>query len=235
MGEAEPALKGRVALVTGASRGVGRAAALALAASGADLVVCSTREGGTTATVAAVQALGRRALGLRCDVSAPADCSALVEAAERAFGQVDLLVNNAGTVQRERLEGVSDDDFDRVLRVNLSGPFYLCRRLIPGMVRRGYGRVVNVSSISSTLGTAGLASYCASKWGLNGLTKALAEEVAGTGVTVTALLPGSVDTDMLKGSGFAPKMGADDVARLIHYLCAQAPAAMNGSLVEMFG
>jgi 3-oxoacyl-[acyl-carrier protein] reductase len=103
------------------------------------------------------------------------------------------------------------------------------------MARRGFGRVVNVSSISGTLGTPGLSGYCASKWGLNGLTQSLAEEVRGRGVLVAAVLPGSVDTDMLKGSGFVPKMTPEEVARVVRFLCTEAPVAMSGSLVEVFG
>jgi 3-oxoacyl-[acyl-carrier protein] reductase len=97
------------------------------------------------------------------------------------------------------------------------------------------GRIVNISSISGTLGTPRLTAYCASKWGINGLTKALAAELTGTGVSVFAVMPGSVDTDMLKGSGFTPAMQPAEVANVVRYLCAEAPDAMNGSLVEVFG
>jgi NAD(P)-dependent dehydrogenase (short-subunit alcohol dehydrogenase family) len=102
-------------------------------------------------------------------------------------------------------------------------------------VSRGWGRVVNVSSISGTLGTAGMTAYCASKWGLNGLTRALAEEVKGQGVLVAAVLPGSTDTQMLAGSGFVARVTPDEVAKVVRFLCAEAPLAMSGSLLEVFG
>ncbi|MGQ0505359.1 MAG: SDR family NAD(P)-dependent oxidoreductase [Myxococcaceae bacterium] len=224
-----------MALVTGASRGIGRATALTLARLGANVAVCATQERGVDLSLAAVRGAGAKAVGTICDVSDPDACSRLVALTERELGPIDLLINNAGIVQREPLEGVTDADFDKVLRVNLSGAFYLARRVIPGMVKRGQGRVINVSSISATLGSPGMISYCASKWGMNGMTKALAAEVDGKGVMVVAVMPGSVDTDMLQGSGFKPKMTDDQVAALIGYLCSQAPLAMNGSLVEMFG
>jgi 3-oxoacyl-[acyl-carrier protein] reductase len=228
-------LDGQVALVTGASRGIGQAVALELAEAGADLVVCSTEEGGCEATVREVTARERRAVGVTADVASGDDCDRLVRAALEAFGYVDCLVNNAGVVQRALAQETSDGDFDRVLAVNLHAPFYLARRVLPGMLARKRGRIVNVSSISSRMGSPKQVSYCASKWGLNGLTQALAAELRGTGVTVTAVLPGSVDTDMLKGSGFPPMMTARQVASVVRYLLAEAPDAMTGSLVEVFG
>jgi 3-oxoacyl-[acyl-carrier protein] reductase len=228
-------LAGKVALVTGSSGGIGRAAALSLARAGADLVVTSTREHGADDTARAVTALKRRALSARCDVSDPESIEALIRLVQKGFGRVDILLNNAATIHRAAFVETLDRDFDQVVKVNLSGPFYLIRRLAPAMVERGWGRIVNVSSISGTVGTPKLSAYCASKWGLNGLTKAIAEELVGTGVSICAVLPGSVDTEMLKGSGFAPKMKAEDVAGVICYLCAEAPNAMNGSLVEVLG
>jgi 3-oxoacyl-[acyl-carrier protein] reductase len=228
-------LAGKVALVTGSSRGIGRAVALALAEAGADLVLTSTRERGADQTRKDVEARGRQAIELAYDSARLEDADRLVGAARAAFGKVDVLVNNAGVVVRASLAKTSDQDFERVLSVNLVGPFYLSRRLVPEMVARGWGRVVNVSSISGTLGTPELSAYCASKWGLNGLTKALAAEVEGSGVTVAAVLPGSVDTEMLLGSNFKPKMSPAEVARVVRFLCAEAPSAMNGSLVEVFG
>jgi len=130
---------------------------------------------------------------------------------------------------------MTDEDWNRVLAVNLNGPFYLARRCVPGMAERRWGRVVNVSSISGRLGTAGMTAYCASKWGLSGFTQALAEEVKARNVLVAAVLPGSTDTDMLTGSGWEPEMTPGEVARVVTFLCTEAPLAMSGSLVEMFG
>lgn len=228
-------LSGKVALVTGASRGIGRAVALALAGAGADLVLSARHTGGAEVTCREVIALGQRALAVACDVANPEEVDTLAAHARDAFGRVDVLVNNAGTVHRAPVAETGDVDFQRVIAVNLHGPFYLIRRLLPAMVKRGWGRIVNVSSISGTLGTPELSAYCASKWGLNGLTRAVAAEVEGTGVSVMAVLPGSVDTEMLKGSDFAPSMSADDVAGVVRYLCVDSPVAMNGSLVEVFG
>ena len=150
----------------------------------------------------AAERLGRRVLRLHGDVSRREDVDAWMAEVKSVFGRVDVLVNNAGIVVRRPLAEMSDDDFDRVLAVNLSGPFYLVRRLVPGMVERGWGRIVNVSSISGTLGSPRTCGYNASKWGLNGLTKSLAEELKGTGVTVTAVLPGQRGHGHVEGLGF---------------------------------
>lgn len=228
-------LSARVALVTGSSRGIGRAIALALAGAGADLVLTSTQEGGAEETADAVRRLGRRVLAIACDVVLPGSVERLVDRAHQQFQRVDILVNNAGVVVRAPLGQTSDEEFERVLGVNLRGPFHLARRLVPGMVDRRWGRIVNISSISGTVGTPGLSAYCASKWGLNGLTKVLAAELHGSGVLAMAVLPGSVDTEMLEGSDFEPKMKPEDVAGLVRYLCCEAPEAINGALVEVLG
>lgn len=224
-------LADRVALVTGASRGIGRATLRALHSAGATVIGTATTEDGAAAITRELP----DAIGLVCDLGVAASVDAMWKAAVAQVGPIDVLVNNAGTVLRAPISGIDDAAWDRVLAVNLSGPYYLARRVIPSMTERRWGRIVNVSSISGTLGSPRNVPYAASKWGLNGLTQSLAEELKGTGVTVTAILPGSVDTDMLKGSGFAPAMTAEDVARTILFLCAEAPEAMTGSLVEMFG
>jgi 3-oxoacyl-[acyl-carrier protein] reductase len=228
-------LQGKVALVTGASRGIGMAIAQALAEEGAAVAVLSTRLDGSAKVADTLRASGATAHAVAADVANPAALDVALAEVRRALGQVDVLVNNAGIALRRSLSDTADADFERVLAVNLAGPFYLARRLLPAMASRGWGRLVNVSSISGTLGTAGMTAYCASKWGLNGLTRALAEEVKGRGVLVAAVLPGSTETDMLSGSDFVAKMAPDEVAKVVRFLCAEAPLAMSGSLLEVFG
>lgn len=224
-----------VALVTGASRGIGAAIARALAGIGLDLVLTSTRAGGTRTVANACRQLGVEVLEVAHDAASRTDADRLVKAAQKKFGKVDILVNNAGIVIRKPVAKMSDEDFDRQLAVNLSGPYYLTRRILPGMLKRGLGRIVNISSISATIGSANASGYCASKWGLDGFTKSLAEETRGSGVLVVSVLPGSVDTDMLKGSPFAPMMAPYEVADVVRYLCYEAPLALHGSRIEVFG
>jgi 3-oxoacyl-[acyl-carrier protein] reductase len=221
--------------VTGGSRGIGKAVAEQLAGAGAAIAVLSTTDEGSRAVADALRARGARTLGLAADVADARAMDAAVASVERGLGPVDVLVNDAGVALRRQVSEMSDADWDRILAVNLSGPFYLCRRCVPGMAERRWGRVVNVSSISGRLGTAGMTAYCASKWGLNGFTQALAAEVKDRNVLVAAVLPGSTDTEMLQGSGWEPDMTPAEVARVVTFLCTDAPLAMSGSLVEMFG
>jgi ATP-dependent Lon protease len=147
-----------------------------------------------------------------------------------------VVVNNAGIVRRGKfVHETAIEDWDQVIAVNLRGPFLVSRAFLPSMLARGSGRFIHVASISSTIGSPGAASYAASKWGLVGFSKSLAEELRGTGLTSVAILPGSVDTDMLKGSGFTPQMSASDVADMIVHAALDAPAALTGSAIEMFG
>lgn len=190
-------LKGKVALVTGASRGIGRAIALRLAQAGAGIALIYASNGQAAQEAAGqVEALGVRALALRADVSDFAQAQAAYAQVKEALGAPDILVNNAGITRDGLAMRMSQADFDRVVQVNLNGAFYLTRAALPDFVRRRSGRIINITSVSGLDGNPGQANYAASKAGLVGLTKALAREVASRGITVNAVAPGFVDTDM---------------------------------------
>jgi NAD(P)-dependent dehydrogenase (short-subunit alcohol dehydrogenase family) len=215
-------LRGRVAVVTGASRGIGRAIADALARAGATVAGCSLH--GAESTV-------------RCDVRSPSDVAHFARQVETQHGAADILVNNAGTVARAPLGSLEEAAWDEVIGSNLKGTYLVSRAFLPGMLARGGGRIVNISSISGRQGTAGLTAYCAAKHGVVGFTRALAEEVRGAGIAVNAVCPGSVDTDMLRTGmpGAKPQMSPEDVAGVVLYLVAEAPPALTGSCVDVFG
>jgi 3-hydroxybutyrate dehydrogenase len=189
-------LRDRVALVTGGGRGIGRAIALALAREGADVAVTARTIAELEQVAAEVRALGRRAAALRCDVAERAQVDAAAEAAAAVLGPVQILVNNAGMAVAAKLTDIDDALWARHLAVNLSGAFYMSRALLPGMLAGGWGRIVNVASIAARAGYPYIAAYAASKHGLLGLTRALAMEVVTSGVTVNAICPGYVASDM---------------------------------------
>jgi 3-oxoacyl-[acyl-carrier protein] reductase len=231
------ALAGKVAVVTGASRGIGQAIAARLAEAGARVAICGRNP---AALKAAEQSLAARVgaeavLAVRCDVSLFAEVRHLHAAVDKALGVPDILVNNAGVVVRKRLDELSETEWDNVLDVNLKGTFQVIRAFLPQMRARRSGRIINVSSISGRLGTARLTAYCAAKHGVIGLTRALAEETREVGIQVNAICPGSVDTEMLQGSGFDPKMAPADIAKVALYLAGEAPAALTGACVDVFG
>jgi 3-oxoacyl-[acyl-carrier protein] reductase len=224
-----------LAVVTGAGRGIGRATALAFAARGLDVALLGPTVEHLESVAHEVEAKGRRALPVICDVSDAGSVGAAAARVLAGLGVPDVLVNNAGIVRRGLVHEMSEEDWDAVVGVNLKGLFLVTRAFLPGMRQRNRGRVVVIGSISSVLGTARQSAYCASKWGAVGFTKSLAEELRGTGLAALSVLPGSTDTDMLKGSGWKPDMTAEDVASVVVYAALDAPSAMNGSAVEVFG
>jgi 2-deoxy-D-gluconate 3-dehydrogenase len=186
-------LSGRVALVTGASRGLGQAIALGLARAGADIAAVGTA--GCDDTVAQVQALGRRAVSLSADLSSIAPIAGLVEAAEQALGAINILVNNAGTIRRADAVDFSEADWDAVIDVNLKSAFFLAQACGRRMLEAGGGKIINIASMLSFQGGVRVPSYTASKSGLAGITRLLANEWGGRGVNVNAIAPGYMRTD----------------------------------------
>jgi 3-oxoacyl-[acyl-carrier protein] reductase len=223
------------AVVTGASRGIGQAVAMQLAVRGLDVALLARGMSGLEATGMAIEALGRRSLILSCDVSKPGDVERAASVALHAFGAPRVVVNNAGGIRRSPISEMTESDWDTVVDVNLKGVFLVTRAFLPAMLRAARGRLVAVSSISATLGTARQSAYAAAKWGALGFTKSLAEELRGTGLQTMAVMPGAVATSMLEGSGFVPQMTAEDVARTVVFAALDAPDAMNGSAIEIFG
>jgi len=224
-------LPGRTAIVTGGGRGIGAAVARALTAAGARVTVFAR----TGAELDRVVAGGAAALAVPGDVRREEDVRRLVEAHVRALGPVDVLVNNAGILERALAEELSPARWRDVLEVNLTGAFLCARAVIPGMKERQRGRIVNVASISGTTGTERASAYNASKWGLIGLTKCLAEELRPFGIQCIAVSPGSTDTAMLRRTPFEPEMTPEDVARVVAWAAGEAPDAITGANLEVYG
>ncbi len=221
----------RTAIVTGGGRGIGAAVARALTARGVRVTIFAR----TAAQIERVVAEKGAALAVRGDVRREEDVARLVAAHERAHGPLDVLVNNAGVLERGLVEELTPEKFREVLDVNLTGAFLCARAVVPGMKARGRGRIVNIASISGTIGTARASAYNASKWGLIGFTKSLAEELGSHGVQCVAVSPGSVDTEMLGKTPFGPEMTAADVAKVVVFAALDAPDAITGANLEVYG
>lgn len=241
-------LNGRVAIVTGASRGIGRAIALKLAQKGAAVVVnFAGRADAAAQTAEAIQADGGRALVFQANVAVPEEAAALVKAANEAFGRVDILVNNAGITRDNLILRMKDEDWDQVLEVNLKGAFNCTRAVARGMVKNHYGRIINTSSVVGLMGNSGQANYCAAKAGLIGFTKAMAKELGSRNITVNAVAPGFITTEMTAGlpEDSKEKMlaqvplkrfgGTEEVAETVAFLASDAAGYITGQTIAIDG
>lgn len=251
-------LSGRIALVTGGGRGIGREAALALASAGADVAVAARSGNELAQAVTAIRAAGRRGQAIVCDVTDRAQVEAMIAQVKTVLGEPSILVNNAGIAGSAKLTDTTDEMWDRMLRVNATGAFYCTRAVLPMMLQAKWGRIVNVASIAAKSGAPYIAAYAASKHALLGLTRAVAAEVATRGITVNAVCPGYVDTAMTDAStanisartgrseqdarkileGFSPQgrlMTPQEVAALISFLCTQAARGITGQGIVLDG
>lgn len=240
--------EGKTAVVTGGSRGLGRAICLELARGGANVLFCyAGNEAAARETARDIEALGAKALAVRCDVSDAAQVDALAKAAVEAFGRIDILVNNAGITRDNLLMRMSEADFDLVVNANLKGTFLCMKAVSRLMLKQRYGRIVNVSSVVGLRGNAGQVNYAASKAGVVGMTKSLAKELASRRVTVNAVAPGFMETDMTaalpeaaraaaQGSIPMNRLGApEDVARAVAFLASDDAAYITGQVLAVDG
>jgi 3-oxoacyl-[acyl-carrier protein] reductase len=238
----------RVAFVTGASRGIGRATVVALASAGHPVGFCyANDEAGARETVAAAEEAGGKAIAVRADVGVADDVDRAFRDVEQAFGPVTVLVNNAGITRDGLLVRMSDDNWNDVLQINLTGAFHTIRRATPGMMKARYGRIVNVSSVGGHIGGAGQANYAAAKAGLLGLTRSAARELASRHITCNVVAPGPIVTDMTSEmpddwraqAEAAVPLGrfgtAEECAAVITFLCSDLAGYVTGALVPVDG
>ena len=241
-------MEGRVALVTGGGRGIGRAIAVRLAEGGAKVAIAyRANDVAAEETAELVRGVGAGGELFKGDVASPEDVEALVKGVGEAFGPVEILVNNAGTTRDNIMLRMKDAEFDEVMRTNLKGTYLCTRAVLRRMVRARWGRIVNISSVVGLLGNAGQANYAASKAGIIGFTKSVAREVAGRGITVNAVAPGYVETELtgslskiIKGQimGQVP-MGRfgkpQEIAEVVAFLAGDGAGYVTGQTISVDG
>lgn len=240
-------LSDKVAIVTGASRGIGRSIALALAAQGVKVVVSARNAAALTALTAEIKSQGGNALAVVADVAVEEDANNLVKQAVDTYGQLDVLVNNAGITRDGLLLRMKSEDWDAVLDTNLKGAFLCTRAVAKVMSKQRSGRIINISSVVGEMGNAGQANYCASKAGLLGLTKSVARELARRNITVNAITPGFIVTDMTEDMSDKARQAmteqiplgrlgaAEDIANAVIFLASDQSAYITGQVLGVNG
>ena len=240
-------LSGQVALVTGASRGIGRSIALALAASGATVGCVARNRDKLTEVVDAIQAAGGKAVAYECDVSSSESVQKVVDAVVEQFGRLDILVNNAGITRDTLIPRMTDEQWDEVINTNLRGAFLFLRAATRPMMQARYGRIINIASVSGLMGNPGQANYSASKAGLIGMTRTVARELAGRKVTVNAVAPGFIETEMTEAMGEsiladikaripAKRLGLSaEIAQAVLYLASKGAGYVTGNVLTVDG
>ena len=244
---AAKALAGRIALVTGGSRGIGLAIARVLAEDGASVVVSGRDAARLDAAVKEIESLGGAAMGVAADQSKREDCERLLEAAKERFGRIDILVNNAGITRDQLLVRMKDDDWDQVMDTNLRGVFLMTRAAAKSMMRQRSGRIINITSTAGAMGNPGQVNYSAAKAGVIGLTKAAARELAHWNILVNAVAPGLIETDMTSALSAEARDGmlqqvplkrigaAREVAEVVRFLAGDGAAYVTGQTIHVNG
>ena len=239
--------QGRIALVTGASQGIGRACALELARAGATVALAARNEAKLAETVAEIEAAGGQATAFALDMASEESIKAVAKAVTERFGKVEILVNNAGITRDGLMMAMKRADWDDVLSTNLTGAFLLTQALVRPMLKNRWGRIINISSVVGRTGQAGQANYAASKAGLIGLTRAMAREVASRGITVNAVAPGYIETAMtevldekqrtamLAGIPLGRAGTAAEIAQAVAFLASDAAAYITGHVLDVNG
>lgn len=241
-------LEGKVALVTGAGRGIGREIAISLAKEGAFVVVnYNGSKEKAEETVEEIKKSGKDAVSYGCNVADFAACGEMIGELIKKYGRIDILVNNAGITQDNLLMKMSEQDFDRVIDVNLKGSFNTIRHLSRQLLKQRSGKVINISSVAGVMGNPGQANYCASKAGIIGLTKSAARELGSRGITVNAVAPGLIETEMTKDLSEAVKESlkeqtllkrtgtAGEVAKVVVFLASEAADYITGQVISVDG